>query len=148
MNASLEEFLEGATRIQHERDLLERNDADGAVERLQVIAGYLARGEVVPANLAKYLADAIEGSMRGELPVERKRDSLLQSLGLKALGKRAIGKAEADAIGWAMFSLCCRDESVNGAALSVALEFGCGETTAKRFFEELCAKLAADREIG
>lgn len=143
-------ILEDVARVRHENELLERNDAEAAVERLQLLAGYLRRGEVVPARLAKFFTDAIDGSLRGGLTVERKRDTLQQALGLKAPGKRAINTSTAETIGWAMFKHASSGASVNEAAQRVAIEYGVGETTAKRFFKDLIGKLVADqeREIG
>lgn len=152
----MQAFFAEAARLKREHELIEldkdkrliRSDAESAIERLQVIQRYLERGEALPPRYAAFLAKAIKDGVSGAGSVDRTRDDLLQTLGLKVLSKRPLSQSRRDDVGWAMVKLVIDGDSVNSAALAVALEFDVGETTAKRCFEEVSAKLVKDKEIG
>lgn len=107
------------------------SDPGAATEVLRIAAGYLRRGEPLPANLADYLADAIEAAMAK--PAEHRLSALGLELNLTASNRRPAAH-------WVDIAHRCEElqdgtRSTDAVANDVAAEFGIGVSTAKRYWQ-------------
>lgn len=106
-------------------------EAKTAGEALSIASQYLRKREVMPPELADYVADAFEiASLK---PKENQSEALLLELGLMALNRRPVAVPRWEV---AMFV----DDNDNGPTerqriLAAAANFDIGETTARRLLE-------------
>ena len=101
----------------------------GAVDALRIAAEYLRRREVLPDNLAEWLADAIEASM-GKPEPENGRYLLLE-LGLTAANRRPAADWIDVSTHWD--ALISDGMSKTQARAATAAAFDIDETTVKRY---------------
>ncbi|SDU39205.1 hypothetical protein [Geopseudomonas guangdongensis] len=104
------------------------SDPEQAAEALRLVAACLRRGEALPANLAEYLAGAIEASM-GK-PQARRAAALCNELHLTAQNRRPA--AYWPEVGAYMTDLIEAGASQNAAAVN----FRIGEPTAVRYLRQ------------
>lgn len=114
-------------------DCLQRaaSSPDAAAQALLFAAEYLRAGESLPVDLVEHLAGAIEAAM--VKPAASRGRALLRELKLTAENRRP---ADADwyQVGIRFDELLRTGESQNASASQVAVEFGIGESTAKRLW--------------
>lgn len=108
------------------------SDPEQAAEALRLVAACLRRGEALPANLAEYLAGAIEASM--SKPQARRAAALCNELHLTAQNRRPA--AYWLEVGAYMTDLIEAGASQNAAATAAAVDFGIGEPTAVRYLRQ------------
>lgn len=108
------------------------SDPEQAAEVLRLVAAYLRRGEALPENLARYLADAIEASMSE--PKARRAGALCEKLHLKARNRRPsaywedVGRYVSDWIGFGI--------NPTDAQNRAAVTFDISEKTAGRYYKQ------------
>jgi hypothetical protein len=105
--------------------------ADAAADALLILAQYLRRGEAVPSELAKYLADAIEASM--EKPSKARGKAFTDELHLTANNRRPVGYWLE--IGQAIEELISNGHSNEIAKAKIVEKYGISEKTAANYLD-------------
>lgn len=118
---------------------------DAAAQALLLAAEYLRAGESLPVDLVEHLAGAIESAM--VKPAAARGRALLRELKLTAENRQP---ADADwyKVGQRFDELLRSGESQNSSASQVAVEFGIGESTAKRFWRRYLDACATHAKAG
>lgn len=119
------------------------SDPEQAAEVLRLAAAYMRRGEALPANLADYLACAIEASM-GK-PRGHRSGALLEELNLKTRNRRPA--AYWLEVGAFMADLTDSGASINTAATEAAIKFNIGEKTASRYLKTYLAAMSESEAV-
>ena len=121
------------------------SSSDAAAQALLFAAEYLRAGESLPVDLIDYLAGAIEAAM--VKPAASRGRALLHELKLTAQNRRP---ADADwyVVGQRFDELRRAGESQNASASQIAVEFGIGESTAKRLWRKYLDALATHAKAG
>lgn len=118
------------------------SDPEAAAAVLLIAVGYLRRGEPLPENLARYLADALESAALK--PAPQRGRALALELHLEAGNRRPAGNTLA--IGQAFDALMCDGTSQNEVRAQIAADFGISESTAVRAWKTyLAAREEHDR---
>jgi len=118
-------------------------DPQGAADALLVAAEYMRAGQALPDNLARFMADAIDGSMRK--PRELRAKYLLSELKLTVGNRPAAG--DWLEIGATFDDLIESGISQNAASDQVAADFNISQSTAVRMWKKYTAAMIADRNI-
>ena len=119
-------------------------DGDAAAKALLLAAKYLRRGEALPEDLARHLADAFEASM---IKDEKHRGpELLLELHLAARNRRPAKVAWFD-LGRRFDELTRQGNSPSEASAQAAVEFQISESTAKRLWKKYESEMAAYRAL-
>lgn len=119
------------------------SDPDQAAEALRIAAGYLRRREVVPDNVADWLADAIDCAMHK--PEAHRARALALELGLAALNWRPA--ADWLDVGKFMDDMIDAGANQTTAARQAAVEFNIVEATAVTYYKKYLAAWEAARAI-
>ncbi len=119
------------------------SDPEQAAVALRIAAGYLRRREVVPDNVADWLADAIVRAMHRP-PAHRAR-ALAVELGLAALNRRPA--AHWLDVGAFMDNLIDAGANQTTAARDASNEFNVVEATAVTYYKKYRAAWEAARAI-
>lgn len=128
--------------VSHEAISSAPSDPEAAAALLLQAVGYLRRGEPLPENLARYLADALESAALK--PAPQRGAALAIELHLAAGNRRPAG--DPLAIGQAFGALIDAGESQNAAKAQIAVNFGISESTALRAWKTyIAARAAHDR---
>lgn len=118
---------------------------DAAAQALLFAAEYLRAGEALPVDLIDYLAGAIEAAM--VKPAASRGRALLNELKLTAQNRRPVD-ADWYAVGQRFDELMRAKQSRNASASQVGVEFGIGESTAKRLWRKYLNALATHAKAG